>query len=175
MHDAENILALAGLNVIEMAGFTAVCSNHLADKRIIVRQQDRTSADADCWIVSPDFLLRHLDFFMPRRSKVIVYPLSNHGDPTFTTIAETDSQANIARIIAQKLHRKEDEMRSRCLSARETDVLRLLAKGMTAKEIASELCISVNTVLTHRKNISAKLGIKSISGLSLYAMMNGIK
>ena len=42
------------------------------------------------------------------------------------------------------------------------------------KEIADSLNISVNTVLTHRKNISSKLGIRSVSGLSLYAMMNGI-
>ena len=44
---------------------------------------------------------------------------------------------------------------------------------MTNKEIADRLIISINTVLTHRKNISAKLGIRSISGLSVYAIMNG--
>ena len=42
------------------------------------------------------------------------------------------------------------------------------------KEIAKELNISINTVLSHRKNLTAKLGIKSISGLTFYAMMNGI-
>ena len=60
------------------------------------------------------------------------------------------------------------------LSTREIDVLRLVAQGMTNKEIADKLSISINTVLTHRKNISAKLGIKSVSGLCIYAMMNGI-
>ena len=60
------------------------------------------------------------------------------------------------------------------LSAREKDVLRLIAGGKINKEIADELCISINTVITHRKNISTKLGIKSASGLSLYAMMNGL-
>lgn len=59
------------------------------------------------------------------------------------------------------------------LSQREIDVLCLLAKGLTNKEIADRLFISINTVLTHRKNISAKLGIRSISGLSVYAIMNG--
>ncbi|MDE6753269.1 MAG: helix-turn-helix transcriptional regulator, partial [Muribaculaceae bacterium] len=49
-----------------------------------------------------------------------------------------------------------------------------IAQGKINKEIADILCISVNTVITHRKNISSKLGIKSASGLSLYAMMNGI-
>lgn len=60
------------------------------------------------------------------------------------------------------------------LSGREEEVLRLLAKGLTAKEIAEKLFISVNTVVTHRRNLTAKLGIKSVSGLSLYAYMNGI-
>lgn len=60
------------------------------------------------------------------------------------------------------------------LSKREIDVLKLIVKGYINKEIAETLNISFNTVLTHRKNITSKLGIKSISGLSVYAMMNGI-
>ena len=60
------------------------------------------------------------------------------------------------------------------LSTRETDVLQLIVKGSTNKEIADKLNISLNTVLTHRKNITAKLGIKTVSGLTFYAIMNGI-
>ena len=52
-------------------------------------------------------------------------------------------------------------------------MLTLVASGKLNKEIADALQISINTVLTHRKNISSKLGIKSVSGLSVYAMMNG--
>ena len=59
-------------------------------------------------------------------------------------------------------------------SQRETEVLRLVASGCINKEIAHRLNISINTVLTHRKNITAKLGIKSVSGLTFYAMMNGL-
>ena len=61
----------------------------------------------------------------------------------------------------------------RSLSTREVDVLKLITKGRINKEIADELYISLNTVLTHRKNITAKLGIKTVSGLTFYAMMNG--
>lgn len=60
------------------------------------------------------------------------------------------------------------------LTQRETMVLQLVVEGLINKEIADRLNISINTVLTHRKNISAKLGIKSVSGLSVYAIMNGI-
>ena len=59
------------------------------------------------------------------------------------------------------------------LSPREIEVLQLIAQGFLNKEIADRLNISINTVLSHRKNITAKLGIKSVSGLSFYAMMNG--
>ena len=64
--------------------------------------------------------------------------------------------------------------RDSVLSQREKDVLRLIARGYLNKEIANELFISINTVLSHRKNITAKLGIKSVSGLTFYAMMNDL-
>lgn len=53
-------------------------------------------------------------------------------------------------------------------------MLQLVAKGITNKEIADKLNISLNTVLTHRKNITTKLGIKTVSGLTFYAIMNGL-
>ena len=58
------------------------------------------------------------------------------------------------------------------LSQRETEILVLVAKGYMSKEIADMLNISMNTVNTHRKNITAKTGIKSIAGLTVYAMLN---
>ena len=69
---------------------------------------------------------------------------------------------------------EDSKIKNHELSSREIDVLKEIASGKIIKEIADSLNISVNTVLTHRKNISSKLGIRSVSGLSLYAMMNGI-
>jgi DNA-binding CsgD family transcriptional regulator len=60
------------------------------------------------------------------------------------------------------------------ISGREYEVLRLVALGLTNKEISDELCISTHTVITHRKNITAKLEIKTIAGLAVYAVLNGI-
>ena len=57
------------------------------------------------------------------------------------------------------------------LSAREIEVLVLITKGLINKEIADKLNISLTTVITHRKNITEKLGIKSVSGLTIYAVM----
>ena len=84
---------------------------------------------------------------------------------------------NAARIV-QKLHSAIEEAQLNPknelneLSTRERDILAAVAKGLTNKEIADEFNISVYTVISHRRNISRKLGINSIPGLTVYAIMN---
>lgn len=60
------------------------------------------------------------------------------------------------------------------LSERERDVLILVAKGLANKEIAEQLNISIHTVMSHRKNITHKTGIKSVAGLTVYALLNNL-
>lgn len=60
------------------------------------------------------------------------------------------------------------------LTSREKDVLRQVALGLPNKEIAEKLFISIHTVISHRKHITEKLGIKSISGLTVYALLNKV-
>ncbi len=60
------------------------------------------------------------------------------------------------------------------LSPRETEILSLVAQGFSNKQIAEHNFISIHTVITHRKNITYKFGIKSISGLTLYAALNNL-
>ena len=60
------------------------------------------------------------------------------------------------------------------LSDREKEVLVLVARGLLNKEIADKLNISVNTVITHRKNITRKTGIKTAPGLTVYAILGGL-
>ena len=57
-------------------------------------------------------------------------------------------------------------------SQRERDVIVALVQGMSNKEIADHLCISTNTVITHRRNIAKKLQIHSPAGLTIYAIVN---
>ena len=59
------------------------------------------------------------------------------------------------------------------LTMREIEVLSLVARGFINKEIADKLHISLTTVITHRKNITEKLGVKTVSGLTIYAVMRG--
>ena len=63
---------------------------------------------------------------------------------------------------------------SEVLSQREKEILAAVAHGKTNKEIADDLFISINTVVTHRKNIARKTGINSIAGLTVYAILNHI-
>ena len=69
---------------------------------------------------------------------------------------------------------KQDKTDDVELSKREIDVLVAVAKGMMNKEIADQMNISIHTVISHRKNITRKTGIKSVSGLTVYALLNNL-
>lgn len=60
------------------------------------------------------------------------------------------------------------------LSSREKEILVCVAKGMLNKEIADHFNISIYTVITHRKNITRKTGIKTVAGLTVYALLNNL-
>ncbi len=60
------------------------------------------------------------------------------------------------------------------LSEREKEIVVCVAKGLSNKEIADALCLSVNTVTTHRRNIAKKLSIHSSAGITIYAIVNGL-
>ena len=65
-----------------------------------------------------------------------------------------------------------EKQETEALSERERDVLIQVVNGLSNKEIADKLCISVHTVITHRKNITRKLNIHSTAGLTIYAIVN---
>ncbi len=89
----------------------------------------------------------------------------------------SDSPAAIADIINRltdaNCHCNGNNVSSQ-LSDRELDVLIKLVNGLSNKEIADKLNISIHTVISHRKNITQKTGIKSQSGLTIYALSNNI-
>ena len=67
-----------------------------------------------------------------------------------------------------------EETDSPYLSERETDILIHVANGLSSKEIADKLCLSIHTVNTHRKNITHKTGIRSVAGLTAYAILHNL-
>ena len=76
------------------------------------------------------------------------------------------------QVLQMKGHRLSSGDSDHKLSQREDDILKHVAYGLTNQEIADKLFLSVHTVTTHRKNITRKLGIKTVSGLTVYALMN---
>lgn len=76
----------------------------------------------------------------------------------------------ISSLLLKKKSKDNDQLQD-VLSDREIEVLKLLTTGNINKEIADKLNISIHTVITHRKNISHKTGIKSVSGLTIYAVL----
>ena len=85
-----------------------------------------------------------------------------------------DDAENICRIINNNLSTPKKELANKKLSKRELDVLKLVIKGQSNKQIGEALFISVHTVVTHRKNIIQKLGIKSTAGLAIYGVIHHI-
>lgn len=118
------------------------------------------------------------DFFITRRARCLVVAargaecesprIISIETPLEKIVDEINSLVNIAKSGDDSLQSGNEE-----LSAREVQVLTLIVSGAINKEAAAKLNISLNTVLTHRKNITAKLGIKTVSGLTLYALMHG--
>jgi len=69
---------------------------------------------------------------------------------------------------------KKENLEVEELSEREKELVCCVVQGLTNKEIAAKLFISINTVITHRKNISRKLNIHSVAGLTIYAIVNNL-
>ena len=87
-----------------------------------------------------------------------------------------DDPVAIVRKLRESLSSREESPESEGydLSAREKDILVCVAKGMLNKEIADHYNISIHTVITHRKNITRKTGIKTVAGLTVYALLNNL-
>lgn len=135
---------------------------------------DMDSSISTIYFVDTNMFIANHDFFIPRKSRTIVLT-SNDTSSDIKTLNPNQDESSIIEDIRLilSLYSKSEETPQVELSQREIDVLRLIALGHLNKEIADNLSISINTVLSHRKNITAKLGIRSVSGLSYYAIMHG--
>ena len=103
--------------------------------------------------------------------------LNNLPDESLTNAYdETISIYDTAETIREKLQRlalpEGQESDREQLSTREKEIIVCVVKGMTNKQIAEKLFISTHTVITHRRNIAAKLQIHSPAGLTIYAIVN---
>lgn len=137
------------------------------------------------YFVAMNIVLENRVFFVEKRMKTIVLTSSND----VSAFAEFNClQVNVPEgvllksilTLEQHAHGRGQNLPSmpsqqieHLLSSREVEVLSLVAQGMINKEIAEKLNISITTVISHRKNIQDKLGVKSVSALTIYAVMHG--
>ena len=124
------------------------------------------------YFVSMQILLAHRNFFIEeahRPHTIVLTPCNDLNSQLqgFHCICVNVPESKLIRQLI-RLQRT-----GHPLSDREIEVLSLVAQGKINKEIAEKLFISTTTVITHRKNIQEKLGIKSVSSLTIYAVMHG--
>ncbi|NDV79077.1 LuxR C-terminal-related transcriptional regulator [Dysgonomonas sp. 511] len=133
-------------------------------KSIIIKHISGSFNENMCYAVifTIDSLQKDLEKHNRIREKVL--------QPMLDELSESGIE-DLQELIAANRHTKKNK--DHTLSQRELDVLRLVALGHINKEIADKLNISLNTVLSHRKNITAKLGIKTVSGLIFYCISHG--
>lgn len=92
--------------------------------------------------------------------------------PAIKYLEQKSKQNNVTAKISSMINKNTES--SEVLGEREKEVIISLVQGMTNKEIADHLCISINTVITHRRNIARKLQIHSPAGLTIYAIVNNL-
>lgn len=92
--------------------------------------------------------------------------------PAIKCLEDKSRQSDVSAKISSMIGKNQEG--ADALGEREKDVIVALVQGMSNKEIAEHLCISVNTVITHRRNIARKLQIHSPAGLTIYAIVNNL-
>ena len=137
------------------------------------------------YFVAMNLVLENRSFFLEHRRKTIV--LTTSTDPNvqmrdFHSLCVNQSENQLVKsllVLEQYAHGQGQNLpqmpttKEKNLTNREVEVLSLIVQGFINKEIADRLNIGLTTVITHRKNIMEKLGVRSVSALTIYAVMNG--
>lgn len=180
--EASEVIAIGLAEIIDsMAQFDVVMRldspEHLSEKIV--------ATDANMLIVNPALLGFHNREFLSQLGKehphvvmiALVTTCLDHSmlTPYSGVIEINDTRSKIIskmdEFVQSETAKNNEDVE---LSKRETDVLVAVAKGMMNKEIADQMNISIHTVISHRKNITRKTGIKSVSGLTVYALLNNL-
>ena len=178
-----NTLAALGLkqilqNVIPIMTVDTFCSF----AELVANQPDTYMH----YFVSMNIVLQERPFFQERQRKTIVLTLQLEETSQlseFHSLCINQPEPQLIRqilMLAQYAHGKGQHLppipkvlQQKILSDREIEVMSLIVQGYINKEIADQLHIGLSTVITHRKNIMEKLGMKSVSALTIYAVMHG--
>jgi two-component system, NarL family, response regulator NreC len=137
----------------------------------------------DILLINPEKAASRLDLLLStfeNSENIIVIGLCRAGTPTnvgsrFRHKLDINSEKHELLVQFKSIVKpllKDENKEDFALTEREKNILRLVALGYTSIAIAEKLFLSIHTVNTHRKNILKKLGIKTVSGLMVYALMN---
>lgn len=147
---------------------------------IILRNTEADFAIINPELLSNDKIKKSLKTLHKTQIIALINKDENLGDKIncVETIFYNDSQSTILKkinqLIGSKQSGRKQQKKHEEISNREAGILKYIALGYTNKEIADKLFISTHTVVTHRKNITRKLDIKTVPGLTIYAILNKI-
>ncbi len=184
-------IAIVDSNTLAMLGLKQILQNVLPIMQVDMFGSftDLTNANPDSYVhffAAVAIVLENRAFFSERRMKTIV--LTTSTDPNaqlsgFHSLCINVPEEQLVRSIlmleqhahahGKNLPPMPKVLQAKILSDREIEVLALIVQGFINKEIADQLNIGLTTVITHRKNIMEKLGMKSVSALTIYAVMHG--
>ena len=175
-------IALIGLSTLHAYGLRTLIEREFAGHSVSIYADtsDPRWQQADGYIVSASALAILARFLMSRLDCVMLLTFSAPDAAPMQMLSPLASEEEIIAAITSLtenigIHLESASGSSNIvLSPREIDVLRLTAAGDTSRQIADKLCISTNTVLTHRKNIAAKTGLHTVSAITHYAMVHGL-
>ena len=196
MHKQHEI-AILTQNMLMGLGLKSIIEKIMPIVNIEIFQDFNDLVECDAsrfshYFISFHFFCKHRAFFFESKHKTILIiddalQQQNHD---MTTINMNQSEEMLVHSIL-KLHEDRSHHHphsigksmhhhpttetnvKQTLSTRECEVLKLIARGYINKEIADTMHISVTTVISHRKSIVSKLAIKSVAGLTIYAIANG--
>jgi DNA-binding CsgD family transcriptional regulator len=200
-NEMENVphIAVIDTNALSAYGLKSILNKVVPIADIIIYNdffdlnEDATTTFVH-YFVSTKVVLEHTQFFLERVHNTIVITSSNIIDShlsNFNTISANQpihelmndiltlfrhahSEGRNMPIEGKRRTQQTKTAKKKILTRREIDVLRLVVKGLKNREIAEHLFVAETTVITHRKNISAKLGIKKVGALTVYAVINGL-
>lgn len=184
-------IAIIDNNMLAMMGLKTILLNvmPIADINTFCTFCEMEAAGPDSFMhyfVALKVVLEQRNFFLAHKNKTFVLTTSTNPNAQLTgfkSICINTSEEQLVKSILQleqhghaggrNLPAMPKALKAKLLSDREIEVLSLIAQGYINKEIAAQLNIGLTTVISHRKNIVDKLGMRSVSALTIYAVMHG--
>lgn len=188
MNDHKLEIAIIDSNILSCLALKEILEDIIPTAAVRIFSSFEEFEDKTCdtyahYFISSQIYFNNVNFFLPRKIRCVILtqgekPATLQGLYTINTYQSEKALTKDILQLYKHGHQhqppvQEDMTVPELLTKREIEVLILITRGYINKEIAEELHIGLTTVISHRKNIQEKLGIKSVPGLTIYAVMHG--